>query len=98
MDVMIHVSFTLALVEGDWWSLLPGRSTSGEEPHVPIMWAAGLVPQPVWTMWRSFLTLWGLELGISVVQPSIVASRYNGHTILTVKEKNNTQNEVKSSV
>jgi hypothetical protein len=34
----------------------------GKEPPVPIGWEAGWTPEPVWTTWRKFMTLPGLEL------------------------------------
>jgi hypothetical protein len=62
MDVQIHILLTSALVGVEWLASRPGRFTTGTH------WIGGS------TTWRKFLTLQGLELRLSVVQP--VASRY----------------------
>jgi hypothetical protein len=41
---------------------VPAVLPPGKEPPVPIGYEAGWAPEPVWTMWRKFLTLPGLEL------------------------------------
>jgi hypothetical protein len=49
--------------------------TRGNRPGYPLGQEAGWASEPVWTLWRrELLTLPGLELNSSVVQP--VASSY----------------------
>jgi hypothetical protein len=64
VDVQIHVFLTSALVGGEWSATLPCRFTAGVGPR------AGLDDMEKW----KFLTLPGLELNPSVIQP--IASFY----------------------
>jgi hypothetical protein len=57
----------------------PAALPPGIEHLVPIGYEVGWTPEPVWTTWRKFLTLPGLDSDHSVVQP--VASRYTDWAI-----------------
>jgi hypothetical protein len=45
-----------------WSASSPGRFTPGERAPIRLGEEAGWTPEPVWTTWRKFLTLLGLEL------------------------------------
>jgi hypothetical protein len=63
LDVSVKV------VGGEWSASHPSRFTPGGSPPIPIGYKAGWAPELVWTTWRKFFILPGLNL-----QP--VASRY----------------------
>jgi hypothetical protein len=84
MDVWIYMLFTSALLGDEWSASRPGSFTRGE--RAPIThWIGGLV-DPMASLdgveKRKFLTLPGLELDPSVVQP--LASRYTDKAVPTL--------------
>jgi hypothetical protein len=75
VDVWAHVFLTSVLVGGEWSASRPGCFTLGERAPVAHWWVdsrAGLEDVEK----RKFVTLPGLELEPSLVQP--VANRYPG--------------------
>jgi hypothetical protein len=83
VDVQIHIFLTSALAGGDGSASGPGRFTSRERAPT-THWIGGWWVDPRADMdyveKRKFLTLPGLQLDPSVVQP--VASRYADYAIL----------------
>jgi hypothetical protein len=57
----VHVYFHIFLPFA-WMEVSGQLNPLGKEPPVPIGYEAGWDPEPVWTTWRKFLTLTGLEL------------------------------------
>jgi hypothetical protein len=85
LDVWIHVFFTSALVGGEWLASRPDRFTPGERTPGTHRIGGWVGPRAGMDDAQKikFLTLPGLELDPSVVQP--VVSRYTDCAIPTHK-------------
>jgi hypothetical protein len=86
VDVYTNVFLTSALTGDEWSASCPGRFTPGKRAPLPIGLEAGWNPEPVWTTWRQFLTLPGLELqdlGRPARSQSLYRLRYPGSTRFT---------------
>jgi hypothetical protein len=80
-DVQTHIFSTSALSGSEWSASHPCHFTPGKKPPVPIVEETGWTPEPVWTKWRKFLTLLGLELrplGLPARSQSLYRLSYPG--------------------
>jgi hypothetical protein len=92
VDVHIHVFLLSSLVGvgGEWSVLLPCCFIL-KGPQYPLDRRLG-GPESVWNTWKKFLTLPGLKLNPSVVQP--IANRYTAYDIMAPPEFTHTPIQV----